>query len=318
MNDVKFEDLNITTMTLLFNIDGVVNLDTAFLLLPLTDVKQENINETKKKKQRAKTPFVDVPGSIISLRYKGLVRGYQKKKAKSAQDSKPKYFKNSVTLDLSLKDKNVNIKLCASTIHMCGAKNTNQGEEGSQYLIDYIHEISELINNNRYDIIKERLNASIDQLKRNHPNIDFSLLEDNLNMTIYKNVDTISPLKILQKSKAMVNYNYDLGFPIDRTKLKQFINGRDGFFSHYDNSTEHFVTIELPYESNIPIKNKNKIKNKILCHKFLIYKSGLVTQTGPNEDLMRPVFNLFISNIRDFWSFLYTPVSNQLLAVASY
>jgi hypothetical protein len=88
----------------------------------------------------------------------------------------------------------------------------------------------------------------------------------------------------------MVNFNYSLGSGINRFQLKQYVNGTEGFYAHFDNSTEHYVTIELPYES---IKEKKR-QNKIPCHSFLVYKSGLVTQSGPDEGLMKQALTKFI------------------------
>lgn len=290
MNNKNFDELDVTTMTVLYNLNGIINLDTAFLLLPLADIKQEN--DIKKKKQRTKTPFSDIPGSIVSLRYKGLVRGYNKKKNSKISS---RFFKNSITLDISIKEKNINVKLCRSTIHMCGVKNINQSDETVEYLIKYLYEIYEMLKNSDKKRTTERLSKTIDELKINHNSVDFSdlnILYDDFKMNILE-TDEIT---VSNKIKAMVNYNYDLGFIVDRYKLNQFINGRNGFYAHFDNSTEHFVTIELPYESTAKKKNKNKRS----CHKFLIYKSGLVTQTGPNEESMKPVYESFISLIQEF------------------
>ena len=109
------------------------------------------------------------------------------------------------------------------------------------------------------------------------------------------------PLGITRIQKAMVNYNYDLGFSINRIELARQINGLNGFFARYSNSAEHNVTIELPYV--VPEEHKNlRRKNKKPCHTFLIYKSGLVTQSGPGEELMKDAyyrFNETINSIRE-------------------
>jgi hypothetical protein len=47
------------------------------------------------------------------------------------------------------------------------------------------------------------------------------------------------------------------------------------------------VTIELPYVMKDPSKKK---KSKKPCHTFLIYQSGLVTQSGPDEEMMKEAY----------------------------
>jgi hypothetical protein len=103
-------------------------------------------------------------------------------------------------------------------------------------------------------------------------------------------------------SKAMVNFNYSLGSGINRFQLKQYVNGTNGFYAHFDNSTEHYVTIELPYEST----KEKKRQNKIPCHSFLVYKSGLVTQSGPDEVLMKQALCKFIHLFEKIKPFVVT------------
>ena len=81
-------------------------------------------------------------------------------------------------------------------------------------------------------------------------------------------------------AEAMVNYNYSLGFEVDRTRLNQFIDGQNGFISRYNNALANSVTIELPYDPPKGTAIKRR-KNKVPHHTFLVYKSGSVTQSGP-------------------------------------
>ena len=96
---------------------------------------------------------------------------------------------------------------------------------------------------------------------------------------------------------AMINYSYSLGMSIDRWALANCINGLNGFQARYCNSTDHSVTISLPYNNN-----SKKKKNKPTRHTFMVHKSGIVTQSGPNVELMRGAYSLFretIDSIKD-------------------
>lgn len=390
--------LRVTTMTLIFGLKCVIDLNKIFLLLPITKIDYKS---STKARTRYKIPHHNVPGSILSMRYRGQTRGI-------IRSTSGTHFKNSITIDVSLKEKNLNIKLCASKMQMCGAKSVEQGYEGAYEMlkkIDYIcriiddansdlaskqatleyakknlkvsermwslNNISSIIDKTLsrklYDLLMFKLmdlekNVSIfeplvDEIYEVYQNMDheieysknvidkwvresLSLMDkiefrlpneeemDNLNMdylnflvsdyqdyncldSLLSKINFISTIDKLYEgelevdwmNKAMVNFNYSLGNHIDRFQLKQQVNGVDGFFAHYDNSTEHYVTIELPYklkkvmvgEEGIVTKTKiKKRQNKVPCHSFLVYKSGLVTQSGPDEGLMKEALKKFI------------------------
>ncbi len=95
---------------------------------------------------------------------------------------------------------------------------------------------------------------------------------------------------------AMINYSYSLGMSVDRWALANYINERNGFKARYCNSTDHSVTIYLPYK--LPDNKKGvRRKNKPTRHTFMVHKSGIVTQSGPNIDMMREAYYLFMSTI---------------------
>jgi hypothetical protein len=319
-------------MTLVIPLVGTVNLDAAFGLLPITRL---NLPQPKRQPQKYKIPHCGNPGAIFSLRYKGYVRGIIR-----SHSTKP--FKNSITIDIATEKKNVSIKLSSTKIQMCGASSVEQGAEGANHIIhalmviqdqlDYIQANRELaeatlewIKNETRGGPVERadeggkadhsiravttmeLPATVDGrivnfLLRQQP--DFLYHSDfcsELDWILTLKQVATRPLEIQQVCKAMVNYNYDLGFHIDRYELVTRINGLNGFYARYDNAVEHNVTIELPYE--VPAHHRAmRRKNKHPCHTFLVYMSGLVTQSGPGEELMREAyyrFNATINSIRE-------------------
>ena len=115
----------------------------------------------------------------------------------------------------------------------------------------------------------------------------------------------------------MVNYNYDLGFDIDRWKLYSHINGLNGFSARYENTTDHCVTIQLPYEIPDHLLDVIVKKNKTQKHSFLVYKSGLVTQSGPCEELSREAYNLFNSTIKTLRPYIMKPSLTRLIKYLS-
>lgn len=112
-------------------------------------------------------------------------------------------------------------------------------------------------------------------------------------------------LEIKSMSKSMVNYNYDLGFTLDKWLLAQYFDTHKpmGFKARYDNCKDIYVTINLkeviPVELQKTVIRKNKKSAK---HSFLIYESGLVTQSGPCEEMIKRSYIKFyeiIHSIRD-------------------
>lgn len=109
------------------------------------------------------------------------------------------------------------------------------------------------------------------------------------------------PLSVGILNIAMINYSYSLGMKVDRSKLTQLIDGYKGTFSAtYNNTTDHHVTISVPYIAEKGEIIKRKSKNN--CISFMIYRSGIVTQSGPSPELMKESyyeFMKFINQHRD-------------------
>ena len=343
MDIIPFEDLRITTMTLIIKLNTTVNKEASFLLLPITRI---NITQTRES-SKCKLPHCAIPGSILSMRFRNNIRGVIR------NTSNP--FKNSVTVDISTLRKNINLKLSAGTIQMCGASSVADGVEAATHVINHLRciqlvidkiqdnlshtqEIIEWIKNITNGdpveriIINERKVGAITLFVQhrsndktiarpmvtipNHFNVDItrfllSLVDDFIyHSDMCQKLDFITRIKevvdhdldIQEVAEAMVNYNYRLGFEVDRSKLDRLINGQDGFISHFDNALSTSVTVELPYDppANMAIKRR---RNKVPHSTFLVYKSGSVTQSGPGGEIMREAYYKFrtiIINLRPF------------------
>jgi len=341
MNIIPFEELHITTMTLIMTLSGSAQTDIAFQLLPITQIMIQQTRESSK----CKLPHCDIPGSILSMRYRDNIRGIVRNK------SNP--FKNAVTIDVSTKKKNINLKLSAFTIQMCGASSREDGVEAATHVINHLKNIQQIL----YRIednpegalsaiawVKDITRGESCQkptwinkpcgntiLRIYHPVPDhlitkpYILIPPELDQYIVyfllslchdfiyhgdlcQKLDYIpritavidEPLEITNVDEAMVNYNYSLGFEVDRARLDELIDGVSGFISRFNNALATSTTIELPYERNeIIIKRR---KNKIPHHTFLVYKSGSVTQSGPGGKIMEEAYYLFMNTISQIQS----------------
>lgn len=328
-NIPPFEECRLTTMTLVFILEGEVDLEAAFSLLPVTRLTFELPKRTKKK---INLPLCDHPGAIPSMRFRDETRGIIRSKAVSS-------FKNSITIDISTKTKNVSTKLSKSKIQMCGASSEEQGLEGAKYLIQHLLDAQHLVDymqgnmelTNRCIVwFEEKTKGKITRRQIN----DYNFEDDNLILALTEDDILASPderiirhfahlivdfdyhsylmsellwicdlkevvdrdIKIVKSIKAMANYNYNLDFHVDRFALCKHICDLNGFIPTYNNCVDHCVNIKLPYTPDDEDGVIRK-KNKVHCHCFLVYKSGVVTQTGPGGDKMKEVYNLFRRSI---------------------
>jgi len=343
-------------MTIVLGLSNPVNTELAFHLLPITRIDVQQTRGTTK----CKLQHCTIPGSILSMKYLGNVRGIIKTKANP--------FKNAVTIDISTQRKNNNLKLSPMSIQMCGASSLEDGIESAEHVIRHLRHIEfvlEKIRNNKELAVKttewvkemtrgppiERITQrqelwggrEITVASKSMPysvaiptvnvdpemdvdiallmasmmydfayhddmckKLDFILtLADSLpegsaddQTGIKRGIVITEPLTISRVDQAMVNYNYNLGFSVDRAALTAKINGLNGFFARFDNAMTNAVTVELPYETdrNNGIKRRNK---DVPHHTFLVYKSGAVTQSGPGPDLMKDVYYLFMASISE-------------------
>lgn len=340
MDITPFEQLKVTTMTLVVSLTNGVDIEAAYHLLPITRLHIENPRETAK----CQLPHCEIPGSILSIRYCGNVRGIIRNKLKP--------FKNAVTLDISTKRKNISLKLSSYTIQMCGASSREDGVEAAEFLVQHLVSIQRLIdlmredseltsrtiawleevtrgevvsrvsykptqfNNIVLEIEQERPDNAVKCFSEAIPDIpeefepeiveflanlakDFMYHSDFCRKLTYVRglVEIINePLGLKHVDEAMVNYNYSLGFQVDRRMLNSCMDGTEGFISRYNNALTSSVTIDLIYEP-LPSSAIKRRKNKIPHHTFLVYRSGSVTQSGPGGELMKGAYYLFMNTI---------------------
>ncbi|CAH6419401.1 Hypothetical protein HVR_LOCUS606 [uncultured virus] len=350
MEIIPYEDLVVTTMTMIMALSNGVNTEAAFHLLPITRIAIQQTRESSK----CKLPHCIIPGSILSMRYRGNTRGVIR------SNSDP--FKNAVTIDISTRKKNISLKLSSFSIQMCGASSREDGIEAATHVLNHLKRIQHILYRIQSDPVRSL--AAIEWVKNNtrgapaeKPYWDMrhftnvilriyrpipdhsitkpmSLIPTDLDQEItvfllslcddflyhsdlcrkldfIPNIHTIidEPLELKHVDEAMVNYNYSLGFEVDRANLNQYIDGANGFIARYNNALATCVTIELPYEPPLGTVIKRR-KNKIPHHTFLVYRSGSITQSGPGGGLMRDAYYLFMYTIAQLRPYIqYMPAT---------
>jgi len=128
-------------------------------------------------------------------------------------------------------------------------------------------------------------------------------LEEKINKPFQNKKSQKLPLTLGDMSIAMINYSYSIQMNVDRWKLTELIDGyeKDGktWRAVFNNTTDHHVTITVPY---IADEGENIKRKKSRAISWMVYKSGIVTQSGPSPALMKDVyydFMNFINSVRD-------------------
>lgn len=335
MSVVDFEYNLITTITMVFRMKGEIDLHTLFPLLPITKLDLPVKSGRSSNVKNFKIPVLAPAGSIVSARVEDQVLGIVRSTSKKA-------FKNSITLDMAIKTKYINMKVSRQTIQMTGPKSIDNGKEAVVYLIKHIYHINSMLRQMYTNPIER--DAAIEWVLANTKSsdtymmyedgdwdIDYGVemptcpIPDNINkifadfllshITKYDSYLTYTLFLNLIKNKksciitqpydigkveiGTININYSLNFMIDRHKLVNLINGRNGFLARFVNSIETKASIELPCPELGPRGSKNKQPS----HSILVYRSGKVTQSGPRPDLMKKAyykFNNLVKKLRPF------------------
>lgn len=94
----------------------------------------------------------------------------------------------------------------------------------------------------------------------------------------------------------MCNYNYNLGYTINKNELKRIFNGNGSFVARQNKAMLDHVTIELPYQPKVSTKIKRK-RNKVPKHTFIVYRTGSVTQSGPYGEIAENAYRKFMEII---------------------
>lgn len=131
----NFNNFKITTTVMIVVFNREINYEAAYHLLPITKM----ILSEKRKSKKCILPHCSIPGSIISLKSGDQVRGIVK--------SFKKGFKHSISIDVSIKTKNINVQMSAEKLKISGSTDEKGelGLEAVSYLITHLNIIQEFI-----------------------------------------------------------------------------------------------------------------------------------------------------------------------------
>jgi len=274
-----FKEIPISTRTIIVSTDTVLNIEEMFKNLPITDY-----TVIEKKRGRKKKNYVEhiqntvEDGSIISVKYQGNIRGVELKKRKKSS----KYFRNAVTIIISVNNKLINLKISANgKFQVTGCKNFDNCRKAIVYLFNIIIKNKDTYLKSYQDKIKILFN---NVMTNKDFSVGFTVNRENLDNIINNNTEYNS---LLETSFGYTGVNLKM-------KLNKNIE-RDFNCLELDLSTGEYRDYVVNYKDYINTLNDKELlkENKDRHVTFLIFQSGNVIMSGMNEIFMEKYYNIF-------------------------
>lgn len=284
----NFDDIKVSTKTIIAKTNMTIDLKKLFDYLPITDYKVNPKKRGRKKKiEQIEEKIIIESGSIITLKFENDVRGVEIKKKKIDKKKKSKWFRNSFTVVMIIDNKPINFKVCQNgMMQITGCKFDSQAEDCVKFIWYYIKE--------QQDIYKFTYGDSLDimfiPVMRN---IDFSLGFNVDREKLAKYISTQTKYHcLLETSFGYTGCNSKVPINIDIRKMKikklSFLD---------DNWVEKDSTYD-EYLSKLTEKEINKKMNKERFVTFLIFHSGKVIQSSINSEFGRDSYYYFLEIIK--------------------
>lgn len=289
----KFDDIEVSTTTLIVATNLVFDLPKLFEALPITHytVVEKKRGRRKKTNETNPNPHI-VNGNIVMVKFCNKLRGVKRKRnrKKSQEPKKKKYFLNCVSVDMFIgeqgKGKFINCKIPANgKFQFTGCKSDEQAKECVRHIWGYIEGDEEI----------------------------YQMKDD----------EKVPTLKIIP---SMRNITISLGFNIDRKKLNQFINNETDYISMHESEENTQVNIRIPNDNPIEDmlietcqydektegwtesryvkygeflntlteKERNKKLNQRRFHSFLVFHSGNMILSTLCKQYAKDVYEEFI------------------------
>ena len=125
----NFSDITVSTKTFTATTNLTIDIKKLFQFLPITEYIVIPKKRGRKKKGLQPNPNKNItPGSIITIKCEGEIRGVEINPKKKKGGRNKKWFRNSITVVIIL-DKPINFKVCRNgTFQMTGCKTHEHAE----------------------------------------------------------------------------------------------------------------------------------------------------------------------------------------------
>lgn len=282
-----FEDIKVSTKTIIAVTNWNININLLFKTLPITNFTLIPKKRGRKKKEEREDPNKDIPsGSIITLEFGDEIRGVDLKQKK--RKKKKGYFRNSLTVVMIIDNKQINFKISKNgKFQLTGCKNDYYAESSLKYIWKYISE-----SENKDEIIQNVSNPEITFLTV-MTNIDFNLgfniNRENLDKYINCNTDYNS---LLETSFGYTGVNIKIPMKKPSDMILKKLRWKDGKWE--ENKINYKDYLETLTE-----KEKEKEQGKNRYNTFLVFHSGNVIMSSMHQMYMKDTYNKFINIIQD-------------------
>lgn len=296
MNVPNFEDIKISTQTIIGISNLTINTEKLFRKFIVTPYKVVEKRRGRKKKDDINIePEILPNGNIITIKFGDLIRGVdinQKKK-------QGKFFRNALTIVMFMDNKLINFKITKNgRFQFTGCKSIDHAKKCIQYMWSQI-------NTPEYQI----------QIKLNESEKLYEFIDKH---------DDVFDIKFLT---VMTNIDFNIGFPIDREKLDEFINSQSVYNSlletsfgytgvnikikvntdidfelpcqKYDKSEHKWIEYGIKYSEFLRDPKNQKYNNKCRYNTFLIFHSGNIIMSGYNTLFMKDCYKQFRKLLQD-------------------
>jgi hypothetical protein len=235
------------------------------------------------------------PGTVITASYCGVTRGILKNRKK-------KYFKHSVSIDITCRGSLVNAKISDKGVHLCGITSKEMAQETMGYILNHIKEIQLLLdyaNNNQEDRDKNIPSEKVAKFYLRMVSdlvyhTDFCTLLDwvkDIKWVSSINQEQGETLIRVKNSNSKLKSN--IGICVDFARKFKELFPQYRIF--YDNAIKPgTVTINIPYET----------KDGFSFHTILLQKSGSFTHSGPYGKENKIGYDKFINAMRQMLPYI--------------
>ena len=285
----NFSDITVSTKTFTATTNLTIDIKKLFQFLPITEYIVIPKKRGRKKKGVQPNPNKNItPGSIITIKCEGEIRGVEINPKKKKGGRNKKWFRNSITVVIIL-DKPINFKVCRNgTFQMTGCKTHEHAESCVKHLWNYIRDRKDL-----YTFTRSAPNLEVLFIPSMR-NIDFSLgfLVDRGKLNKYmSNLDKFHCLLETSFGYTGVNIKIPLASDISTMTIKKLKSNGDDWDEKWTTYKEY---LELLGEKERAAKLKAKRYNT-----FLVFHSGNCIMSGLTKEFMEPVYKYFTGLIRE-------------------
>lgn len=306
----KFDDIEISTQTIIAKTNWKINTGELFMSLPITEYKVIPKKRGRRPKEEKKEePQILNDGEIITLKLGDKLRGVDLKNKKKKEESKEEdkksnrsaknkknesFFRNSLTIVMYCQGKLINFKISKNgKFQFTGCKN----DDHAHLCLDFIKNYTSHIQDKK--ILSLPLNSNLEVLYITvMSNINFSLgfciNKENLDDYVNKNTDYHSLLETTFGYTG-VNIKFKLG-KMDEIPIIKMNYNKDNWERDIIKYKDYFQTLDD--------KEKFKEGNKVKFCTFLCFQSGQCIMSSPHKSCMKSAYYEFMKMIGDCKNFI--------------